>query len=137
MVSFCGTYWFSSRYFIYIPIPSFYCFSFSFLFVCGFYYLLKFLVWFSPSKKIYFYLICWKPFKNDEKYFFFHLKTSFHSLGISIRVLIFWLFKRNDLIRVLRLILKFLTSQLGYQTMKIHILPNISQKKATRHYNLI
>ena len=22
------------------------------------------------------YLLCWKPFKNDEKYFLFHLKSS-------------------------------------------------------------
>ena len=36
----------------------------------------------SPSKKILFYLLHWKPFKNDEKYFLFHLKSSFRSQGI-------------------------------------------------------
>ena len=34
----------------------------------------------SPSKKKLFYLPHWKPFKNHEKYFLFHLKSSFHSL---------------------------------------------------------
>ena len=34
---------------------------------------------------------------------------------------------KNDLIRKLRLILNFMTSQPGYQTITIQILPNISQ----------
>ena len=33
----------------------------------------------SPSKKIYFYLLQWKPFKDDEKWFLLHLKRSFRS----------------------------------------------------------
>ena len=33
----------------------------------------------SPSKKIYFYLLQWKPFKDDEKWFLLHLKSSFRS----------------------------------------------------------
>ena len=36
----------------------------------------------SPSKKISFYLLQWKPFKNDEKCFLFHLKSSFLSQNI-------------------------------------------------------
>ena len=39
-------------------------------------------VGFSPSKKNYFYFLQWKPFKNDEKYFLFHLKSSFRSQDI-------------------------------------------------------
>ena len=31
----------------------------------------------SSSKKISFYLLQWKPFKNDEKCFLFHFKRSF------------------------------------------------------------
>ena len=36
----------------------------------------------SPSKKILFYLLQSYPFKNDEKCFLFHLKSSFRSQGI-------------------------------------------------------
>ena len=32
----------------------------------------------------------WKPFKNDEKCFLFHLKSSFRSQDILIFVLSFW-----------------------------------------------
>ena len=38
-------------------------------------------VGFSPSKKMC-YLLHWKPFKNDEKCFLFHLKSSFHPKDI-------------------------------------------------------
>ena len=37
----------------------------------------------SPSKKkIFFYLLQWKPFKNDKKYFLFYLESSFRSQDI-------------------------------------------------------
>ena len=36
---------------------------------------------------------------------------------------------KNDLIRKIRLILKFMTSQPGQQTIAIHILTNISKSK--------
>ena len=36
----------------------------------------------SLSKKILGYLLDWKPFKSDEKYFLFHLKGSFSSQDI-------------------------------------------------------
>ena len=45
----------------------------------------------------------------------------------------------NGLIRKLRLSSKFMTSQLGKQTIAIHILPNISQskdKKTMRHKDI-
>ena len=36
----------------------------------------------SPPKQNSFYLLQWKPFKNDEKCFLFHLKNSFRSQDI-------------------------------------------------------
>ena len=36
----------------------------------------------APSEKISFYLLQWKPFRNDEKSFLFHLKCSFRSQDI-------------------------------------------------------
>ena len=71
-----------------------------------------------PSKKL-FYLLQWKPFKNDEKCFSFHLKNCFRSQDIYIFELIF-------LIRNIRLFSKFAASKPGYQTITILILPNIS-----------
>ena len=52
-----------------------------------------------------------KPFKNDEKYFLFHLKNSFRSQDIF--ALTFWLYRKNDLIRKIRLISNFMTSKPG------------------------
>ena len=73
----------------------------------------KFKVGLSLSKKNYFYLLQWKPFKNNEKRFLFHLKSSFHSQDIWIFVLTFWSCRGNGLIRKIRLISKFLTQQPG------------------------
>ena len=36
----------------------------------------------SPSKKSLFDFLQWRPFKNDEKYFLFQLKSSFRSQDI-------------------------------------------------------
>ena len=36
----------------------------------------------SPSKQNYVYLLQWKPFKNNENCFLFHLKSSFRSQNI-------------------------------------------------------
>ena len=41
----------------------------------------EFKVELSPSKKLC-YLLYWKPFKNDEKYFVFKLKSSIRSQDI-------------------------------------------------------
>ena len=73
-------------------------------------YILK--VGLSPSKKKYFYLLEWKPFKNDEKCFLFHLESSFRSPYIKIFVLTFWSYRKNGLIRKVRLISKFMTTWL-------------------------
>ena len=51
-----------------------------------------------------------KPFKDDEKWFLFHAKSSFRLWDISIFVLTFSLYRKNGLIRKLRLIRKFMTS---------------------------
>ena len=47
-----------------------------------------------------------KAFPNDEEYFLFHVKISFHSQDIKIFVLPFWSCK-NGIIRKIRLISKF------------------------------
>ena len=71
------------------------------------------------------YLLDWKPFKNDEKCFLFHLKSMFFFTA-------FWSCWKNGLIRKLRLTSKFMTSQPGLQTNAIYILPNISQSKGNQ-----
>ena len=71
----------------------------------------------------------WKPFKNDENFFLLHVKSSFRSWDIYIFVLTYWLCKKSGLIRRLRLISKFITSQTGQQIITIHILPIISRRK--------
>ena len=38
----------------------------------------------SPSKKHLCYLLHWRLFKNDEKCFLFHFKSSFHSQDIEV-----------------------------------------------------
>ena len=78
------------------------------------------------------YLLDWKPFKIDEKCFLFHLKSSFRSQGISIFVMTFWLCRKNNLIRNMRLTSKFMASQHEIQILAIHILPNISQSKGNQ-----
>ena len=59
-----------------------------------------------------FYLLHWKPFKNNEKCFFFHLKSSFRSQYIKIFMTILS-YRKNELMRKIRLILKSMTSQRG------------------------
>ena len=48
---------------------------------------------------------------------------------------IFWPFRKNGLIKKIRLILKFMTSEPGYQTIVILILPNIAQSKGNQAMN--
>ena len=55
----------------------------------------------------------WNSFKNDEKCFSFHLKSSFHSQDIYIFVMTFWPCRKNDLF----------------------VLPNISQSKGNQTMN--
>ena len=67
-----------------------------------------------------------------KKAFEFHLKSSFCSQDIEVYVLNFWSFRKNGLIRKIRLISKFMMSQPGKQTITIHTLPNISQSKGIK-----
>ena len=53
-----------------------------------------------------FYLLQWKPFKNDERCFLFHLKSSILSQDIYIFVLTFCSYTKTCLIRKIRLISK-------------------------------
>ena len=86
----------------------------------------------SYLQKKFVLLLDWKSFKNDEKWFLFHLKSSFHSQDIYVFVTTFWSCKKSSLIRKIRLTSKFMTSQPGLQTIAIHILPNISQGKGNQ-----
>ena len=63
----------------------------------------------SPSKNSCFFA----SFKNDKKCVLFHFKSSFRSRGMQIFFLAFLSCKANRLIRKIRLISKFMTSQLG------------------------
>ena len=67
----------------------------------------------SPSKKI--CVICFikSPLKVIKKCFLFHLKSSFHSQDIWVFIKTFWSFRKNSLIRIIRLTSKFLTWQPG------------------------
>ena len=86
----------------------------------------------SRSKKILCYLLHWKPFRNDEKWFLFHLKSSFRSQDTWVFVTTFWLYRKNGLIRKIRLTAKFMTSLPGLQTVAIHTFANISQSKGNQ-----
>ena len=79
-----------------------------------------------PSKIKLCYLSDWKPFKNDEKCFLFHLKSSFRSKDKRL----FGHVGKTAWLE--RLTSKFMTSQAGLQTIAIHILPNISQSKGNQ-----
>ena len=55
----------------------------------------------------------WKPFKIDEKFFLFHLKSSFQSEDVLVFVVTFWSCRKNGSIRKIRLISNPMTSQPG------------------------
>ena len=69
------------------------------------------------------FLLTDKLFKSDEKFFSFHLKSSFCHKGIYIYVLTFLIKLENSLIRKPSLISTFKTSQTGKQITAIHVLP--------------
>ena len=77
------------------------------------------------------HLLHWKSFRSDEKCSLFHLKSSLRSQDIYV-VMNFWSYRKNCLIRKIRLTSKFMTSQVGLQTFAIHILPNISHSKGNQ-----
>ena len=90
----------------------------------------------SPFKKNLCHLLDWKPFKNDEKSFLFHLKSSLRWPDIQVFVTTFWSCTKNGLIRKIKLTLKFMTSQPGLQTIATYILSNISQCKSNQTIKL-
>ena len=76
-------------------------------------------------------LLDWKPFKSDEKCFLFLLKSSFSSQDIYFSVTTFWSYRKNGLIKKIRL-----TSKPGLETIAIHILPSISESKDSQTMKL-
>ena len=65
----------------------------------------------------------------------FYLKSFFRSQVMYVFVTTFWSCRKNGLIRKLKnskLTSKFMTSQLGLQTIAIHILSNMSQSKGNQ-----
>ena len=48
----------------------------------------------------------------------------------------FWSYRKNGLIRKIKLISKFITSQPGQQKVAIYILPNISRSKSNQKMKL-
>ena len=83
-------------------------------------------------QKILCYLLHCKPFKNDEKSFSFHFKSSFRSQDIEVFLMTFCACKKNGLIRKIRLISTFMTSQPSYQSIAIDILPIVSRSKSNQ-----
>ena len=70
--------------------------------------------------------------------FYFILKVLFVLRIFKIFVFTFWSRAKNDLIRNIWLITKFMTSQSGQQIITMHILPNIThESKETRQSNLV
>ena len=55
--------------------------------------------------------------------------SPFCSQYIQVFIMTFWSCRKKGLIRKISLTSKFMTSQPGYQTITIHILPNISRSK--------
>ena len=86
--------------------------------------------WTLPFQRNLFYLLQWKPFKNDEKCSWSHRKNSLRFKSFKS---FSWIFRhvarKNGLIRKLRLISKLMTTQHRYQSVTIQILPNISRSK--------
>ena len=78
------------------------------------------------------YFLDWRLFKNDEKCFYFILKSLFVLKIPKFFVLAFWSYRKNSLIRKIRLTSKFMTSQPGLQAIAMHILPNILQSKGNQ-----
>ena len=82
----------------------------------------------SLSKKICYIFYIESPLKMMKNTFYFIWKALF-VLKIFNFCLDFWSCGKNGLIRKIRLISKFMTSQPGQQTIAIDILNNISRSK--------
>ena len=86
----------------------------------------------SYLPKNWFYLLQWKAFENDEKWYLFHVESPLRSQERK---------QENGLIRNLRLISKFLTSQPRKQTINKQLqytyCPVSQEVKATRQWNSV
>ena len=94
----------------------------------------------SPSKKGLFYLLPWKPFKNDEKCFLFHFffkKSSFRSSNIKILVSTFLIMWENGLIRKLMFHFKTYDATTWNANNYNRHIPQHRKVKTTRQWNLI
>ena len=83
----------------------------------------------SPFKKICIICLIENPLKMMKNSFCFILKALFVLKIFEFLSRLFGHVQKNGLIRKLRLISKFMTSQPGLQTIAIHILLHISQSK--------
>ena len=86
----------------------------------------------SPSKKIFFIYFDESPLKMMKNAFYFTLKAP---IVLKIFKFLSWGFghvERKSLVRKVRLISKFMTSQLAYQTMAIHIFASTSRIKGNQ-----
>ena len=63
------------------------------------------------------------------------MKNAFYFI-LKVFVMPFWPFRKNSLIRNIKLISEFMISQPGQQTIAIHIFPNISRCKDNLKWNL-
>ena len=80
----------------------------------------------SPHPRKLFYLLQWKPFKNYEKWFLLHLKSS-----IVLKIFKF-LSDHFGHVGKTKLISKLMTSKRGSQTITTKILYNISRSKGNQ-----
>ena len=80
-------------------------------------------------KKIFFIRFSESPLKMMKNTFYFIIKALFILKIFKFLSCHFVHVKKTSLIRKIRLILTFLTSQTGQQTIAIHMLPNISRCK--------
>ena len=84
----------------------------------------------SPSKIRFFICFNESPIKMMKNVFHFILKAFFRSQDIQFFVLTFWPFRKDGLIRKVRLISNFMTLQPGQQTITIQKLRNIPRSKS-------
>ena len=90
----------------------------------------------SSPKKYCFISFNESALKIVKSVFYFILKAPF-VLQIFTFLFCFWPCGKNGLIRKIRLILKFMTSQPGEQTITIHILSISHEVKAVRQWNFV
>ena len=86
------------------------------------------------------YLLDWKPFKSDEKWFLFHLKSYFRSQDILVFVTTFRSCRKSGLIRRVILTSKLMASQPGLWRYKYKYNTNIQishKVKLIRTWNLV